>query len=170
MQSDGIEGHIFTCGWFLACRSFFRKMTNSEVEFEIYDILSKYPHPNIVDLYRQKKGSHIDIEYVNTKLYKSNIDYKDITKILIDVKSHLQKHGIIYVDWKYDQIGISSDGTLKLFDFDGSGIINTLTLEWITKPRPFFTYYKAVLAGIIHPIKLDDFSFDDNFINSIPIY
>jgi serine/threonine protein kinase len=36
-------------------------------------------------------------------------------------KNHLQTLGIMYIDWKPDNIGIDPDGKYKLFDFDLSG-------------------------------------------------
>jgi hypothetical protein len=41
-----------------------------------------------------------------------------------NVKDFLQGLGIMYVDWKLDNIGKSLiDGKYKLFDFDASGLV-----------------------------------------------
>ena len=91
------------------------------------------------------------------------MDYADIRNTLLDIKKHLQNLGIIYIDWKNDQFGIDKDGKLKIFDFDGSGIIDKKTYKWIIKPPPFFSYNKAIKYGITNPLEIDNFSFNDNF-------
>ena len=76
------------------------------------------------------------------------------------VKDYLQSLGIMYIDWKIDQIGISKDGKYKLFDFDVSGLIDLKTNEWIVEPLHFWSYNKAIDNGCTTPQEIDNFSFD----------
>ena len=139
---------------------FFRKMTNSIVEIKIYEMLKSNPHPNIVEVYRFNDRS-VDIELLDTDLIK--IDPLDIKNTMNGVKKYLQKLGIVYIDWKEDQIGISKEGKLKLFDFDGSGIIDPKSFEWIIRPPKYYSYNKAIEKGIIKPLEIDNFTFNENF-------
>ena len=139
---------------------FFRKMTKCENEIKIYQILKKNNHPNIVNVYRFGINC-VDIEILNTNLF--NISYKCIRNTLLNIKNHLQNLGIVYIDWKDDQIGIDRDGKLKLFDFDCSGIFDKNTSKWIIEPPKFFAYNKAIEYGIKGPLEIDNFSFNDNF-------
>jgi len=112
----------------------FRKMTNKKRETEISDIIMKNPHENIVTIYKivepkddLDKNSYIDMEKLNTDISKYN--KKEVKEIMKNVKNHLQGLGIMYIDWKPDNIGLGDDGKLKLFDFDLSGLIEKDTDE-----------------------------------------
>lgn len=139
---------------------FFRKNSNSIVEIKIYEILKLNYHPNIVSIYGYGKD-HVDIEVLDTDLSKT--DKVDIKNTMCKVKDFLQNLGIVYIDWKYDQIGIDQKGNIKIFDFDGSGIIDRKTSEWTLIPCSWYSYNKAVTKGITNPIAIDNFSFNDNF-------
>ena len=141
-------------------KNFFRKISDSIVEKEIYKILKLNYHPNIVNIYNLE-GNYIDIELLNTDL--SKIDRLHIKHTMLQVKDFLQNLGIIYIDWKYDQIGKDQKNNLKIFDFDASGIINKATLEWILPPPKFYSYNKAISQGITNPFEIDNFSFNQNF-------
>jgi len=68
--------------------------------------------------------------------------------------------GIIYIDWKIDNIGKSIDNQFKLFDFNASGVINPSTNEWIIKPvQTFWNYKHALKDGCKTPKEIDDWSF-----------
>jgi serine/threonine protein kinase len=84
------------------------------------------------------------------------------------VKDYLQSLGIMYIDWKLDNIGINNDSNLKLFDFDVSGMIDTNNGEWITKMAPpkYYSFNEAVKAGMITPIEIDNYAFELGF-NSV---
>jgi len=56
-----------------------------------------------------------------------NFDKKEAINAMKKVKTFLQSLGIIYMDWKIDNVGRGKDGNYKLFDFDGSGIIDINT-------------------------------------------
>lgn len=145
-------------------KPFFRKMTFSNAEKRIAEILKDNPHPNIVSIYNVKYD-HIDIELVNpyndNKLI-SNDEKTAILEKMNNVKKHLQSFGIIYFDWKYDNIGIGEDGEIKLFDFDCSGIASLNQEEKIWEIKPFngYAYRKCKEAEIINPFEMDDYSFN----------
>ena len=95
-----------------------------------------------------------------------NVDITDTSKIkdvMIEVKTYLQSLGIMYIDWKLDNIGISDDGQIKLFDFDASGLINIETKEWIIKPPMFWSYNTAIQHGKETPTDIDDYAFEIGF-------
>jgi serine/threonine protein kinase len=92
---------------------------------------------------------------ITTKLNKGKV-----VEIMRKVKDFLQSLGIMYIDWKPDNIGISNDGTYKLFDFDVSGLIDLKTSKWIVKPLEYWNYKKAIENGFKTPQQIDDFSFD----------
>jgi serine/threonine protein kinase len=79
------------------------------------------------------------------------------------VKDYLQSLGIMYIDWKPDNIGIDKDGTVKLFDFDVSGLIDVNTGEWIIEPRTAYSYREAVNADLKNPIEIDNYAFNSGF-------
>jgi serine/threonine protein kinase len=82
------------------------------------------------------------------------------------VKDFLQNLGIMYIDWKIDNIGKSKDGKYKLFDFDASGIVNLKTNKWTLEPAEFWSYKEATKNGKKTPQEIDDWSFDYNIIQS----
>ena len=79
-------------------------------------------------------------------------------------KDFLQNLGIMYVDWKMDNIGISNNGEYKLFDFDASGIVDLKTNNWILKPLDYWSYNEAIKKGCVTPKQIDDWSFDYNML------
>ena len=138
-------------------KNFFRKMTNNENEIELCKILMKNPHKNIITIYDIGKD-YVDMELLNTNI--EDVDVSEIQDIMTDVKTYLQNLGIIYIDWKIDNIGISNeDGEIKLFDFDVSGFIDIETKKWIIKPPKLYSYNKAVQNGMVTPIDIDDYAF-----------
>ena len=155
-----LEGEILLSEELYENKVFFRKMCDSIVEIKIYEILKLNPHPNIVEVYRYN-NRYVDIELLDTDLI--GVEPLDIKNTMNEVKKYLQKLGIVYIDWKDEQIGINKEGKLKLFDFDGSGIIDPGSLKWIIPPRKYFSYNKAIEKGIIKPLEIDDFAFNENF-------
>jgi len=79
---------------------------------------------------------------------------------MMEVKTYLQKLGIMYIDWKLDNIGISKDNNFKLFDFNASGFIDIKTKEWIRRPPMWWFHSKAIQNGMKTPNNIDDFAFD----------
>lgn len=141
-------------------KDFFRKMTNDKNELEICKLLMKNPHKNIIKIYDVTKN-YIDMELLNT--YINRIDISEIKKVMAEVKTYLQNLGVIYIDWKLDNIGISPDGQYKLFDFDVSGLINKETNEWILEPPKYWSYNEATKNGMKTPIDIDNYAFGIGF-------
>jgi hypothetical protein len=116
----------------------------------------EYPHPHIVKVYRLTE-TFVDME----KLIPANDLYNDEASLVSAAsaaKHHLQDLGIFYMDWKTDNLGLTN-GTYKLFDFDGSGIYYT---DWIVEPRPYWSYRQAKEKGLTHPKEMDDYAFELN--------
>jgi serine/threonine protein kinase len=137
-------------------RFFFRKISSSKTERVIFNILDEHPHPNIVNVYNIT-DSHIDMELLTPcKMISAN--KIRLYKQMNSVRKHLQSLGIIYIDWKYDNIGIDNKGNYKLFDFDISGLLSNND-NWIIKPLEYFSYDRAIKRGFINPRDIDNYSF-----------
>ena len=142
-------------------KNFFRKMTDNKGEKEICELLMKNPHKNIVKIYGVSHG-YIDMELLNT-----DINVEDMSKLkneMMEVKRYLQKLGIMYIDWKLDNIGISDDGEFKLFDFDCSGLIDIETNEWKIEPPKYWSYNQAIQNGMVTPSDIDNYAFEIGFL------
>jgi serine/threonine protein kinase len=144
--------------------NFFRKYGGSTIEHMIYGILIKNPHPNIVKVY-QINDSYVDIEELKPFLSRKNYDRKAIVEAASAAKSHLQSLGIMYIDWKPDNMGIGVDGNYKLFDFDASGMVSRNSKKWSREPMPYWSYEQALAKGLSDPKEIDDYAFDIGFSN-----
>ena len=103
------------------------------------------------------------MELLNDDVY-SIYSPSEINKIMLPVKNFLQEIGIVYIDWKPDNIGISkSKKKVKLFDLDESGIINIKTKKWKDKAPTLFAYRQAIEKGMKTPIEIDNYAFDKEF-------
>jgi len=151
------DGQIQTIDKTHAGNPFFRKETDFR-EIAIANILRAHPHPNIVTFYTiSPKRRYIDMEMLDTT---KPIPKQRILQIMSTVKDHLQSLGIMYIDWKTDQIGTAKDGTIKLFDFDASGIIDKKTKKWtIHPPTIYWSYTQAEARGLTDPYEIDDYAF-----------
>jgi hypothetical protein len=158
-------------------KPFFRKVFDIDPEdaineFKIITILmgdESYPHPNIVKYYEVNPFDNIDMEELIT--YSTDEDYhynyilkkEELEKQIASmkkVKDYLQSIGIMYLDWKFDNIGKSkTDGNYKLFDFDHSGWIDIDTNEWLAYPGEFIKSFSG-LERKLSPKELDDWAFD----------
>jgi len=143
-------------------KCFFRKYGGSISEHAIYKILKENPHPNIVKVYRIT-DRYVDIEMLTPISGEKDYDKQTLISSALESKKHLQKLGIMYIDWKSDNIGIGDDGKYKLFDFDASGITTSNSRKWRIRPSPYWSYKQAFLNGVKNPKKIDDFAFDINF-------
>ena len=129
-------------------KDFFRKMSTDASELKLCKMIKDNPHPNIITIYDisiNKYGvCYIDMELLQTEI--SEKDKDEIKMVMTNVKTYLHKLGIMYIDWKFDNIGKSNDGQFKLFDFNVSGLIDITSKdqEWIIKPPPYWSYSKAV--------------------------
>ena len=142
------------------------------IENAIVKILMEHTNPNIVKYY-DINNRYVDMELLNT--VKSNPAFIDepsmtseeiieIQEVMRNVKDFLQGLGIMYIDWKFDNIGKSSDGKYKLFDFDASGLIDLTTTEWKLKPIEYWSYNQAIKNSSKTPKEIDDWSFNHNII------
>jgi len=143
--------------------NFFRKYGASISEHAICEILKNNPHPNIVKIYRIT-DSYIDIELLTPITTEKNYDKKTLISAALLAKNHLQSLGIMYIDWKPDNIGVDANGKYKLFDFDLSGISTSNGKKWKRSPSTLsWSYRQAIANGLKDPKKIDDFAFDINF-------
>jgi serine/threonine protein kinase len=141
-------------------KDFFRKMTNHMGERKICELLMKYPHNNIVKIYHIG-DEYIDMELLNTDMSRENMS--SVKNVMMEVKTYLQKLGIIYIDWKLDNIGIGENQQIRLFDFDGSGLIDIETKEWIRRAPLYWSYREAIKNGMKTPSDIDNCAFDLEF-------
>ena len=145
---------------------------SNNVERTIIKILMEHSHPNIVNYY-ELSDDYITMEQVNSDksnpLYKpmTNEEIIEIQQTMSKVKDFLQGLGIMYIDWKYDNLGKSLDGAYKLFDFDASGLIDLASKEWILKPQHYWSYNEAIKNGALTPKEIDDWSFNYNMIEEV---
>ena len=145
---------------------------SNHVEKTIIKILMEHSHPNIVNYYKVC-DDYITMEQVNSE--KSNTLYKPLTReeiietqqLMTRVKDFIQDLGIMYIDWKFDNMGKSVDGTYKLYDFDASGLIDLATQQWILEPQHYWSYNEAIKNGAITPKEIDDWSFNYNMITEV---
>ena len=145
---------------------------SKKVETSIIKILMTHPHPNIVNYYditddyitmEQVITQKSDPSYVGLEPTSYN-DLIEIQHVMAKVKDHLQGLGIMYVDWKFDNLAKSEDGTYKLFDFDASGLVDLASQDWILKPQHYWNYNEALKNGCITPKEIDDWAFNYNII------
>jgi len=151
--------------------NFFRKYGASISEHAIYEILKNKPHPNIVKVYRIT-DSYVDIELVSPIISEKDYDKNTLMSEALLTKNYLQSLGIMYIDWKPDNIGIGTDGKYKLFDFNLSGIITSNCKKWALHPAIYsWSYRQANANELKDPKEIDDFSFEINFIreNYVPL-
>ena len=127
----------------------------ADTEIQISSILIKNPFPNIVTFY-EINNDYIDMEELDVE---TKLNPAKVTETMEKVKDFLQSLGIMYIDWKIDNIGISKDGTYKLFDFDVSGLVDLKTKDWIRKPLEYWSYNTAIENGRTTPKDIDDYSF-----------
>jgi len=161
-------------------KSFFRKNYgkpnmfldySKKMELAIVKILMEHPHTNIV-YYYDINTKYVDMEQVDTEksnpLYKpvmTREDLNEIIEVMSKVKDFLQTLGIMYVDWKFDNMGKSVDEKYKLFDFDASGLIDLKTQQWKLKANSmYWSYNEAIKNGAQTPKEIDDWSFNYNII------
>lgn len=148
-------------------KPFFRKMLyeySYSNEYDVYELLlMNNMHPNIVNIYRLN-DNYVDIELLDIE-YK--LTYK-IINTMRGIKKYLHSIGIVYLDWREDNFGLSIDGTIKLFDFNSAGILDK-NGEWIKKPPLHYHYLQTLDIGITDPYKIDDYIFWKNIEKSIYI-
>jgi hypothetical protein len=139
---------------------------SKQVELTIIKMLMTHLHPNIVTYYKIG-ANHIDMEQVDSEklLIITRSELNEIIEVMTKVKDFLQALGIMYIDWKFDNMGQALGGSYKLFDFDASGLIDLLSMEWKLKPNTiYWSYREAIKCGCKTPKEIDDWSFNYNII------
>jgi len=146
---------------------FFRKETNDEVELAIARKLKRNPHQNIVKIYEVGDG------YYDMEIVKTGISLRACQKYRKDLekaKTHFHRIGIVYIDWKRDNMGIGADGRIKVFDFDQSGLLRRniwYSNAWNKKPSSIGYFLRnAESAGQLTPIRADNWIFEHKFMPS----
>lgn len=134
----------------------------SKAEFEIATILKNNPDPNIVK-YFDVNDKYVDMEELED--LSENYDHTVLVKQMRRVKRFLQGLGIMYIDWKLDNIGKGKDGNYKLFDFDASGLLDLSSNTWEIEPLHYYNYNQAIKNGYKTPKEIDDWSFEQNIEN-----
>lgn len=121
-----------------------------------------YTQNNIVTVYNVTQN-YVDMEELHTPLTPAD-KTKEYIAAMRKAKDFLQSNGIVYLDWKADNIGKSmsegkSASMYKLFDFDASGIFNPETNDWLIEPIYLSTYDQRLT-----PTELDDSLFEENIV------
>jgi len=165
-------GVMYTDGEFIPLYdqpNIFKKTFGCDTERVIYKILFDKQDEIIARSIGIVKIIQVNDRFVDLELLEvdNNWSYKsnnEVVKEMSVVKDYLQSIGIMYIDWKYDNIGISrTDGKVKLFDFDVSGCVSPDNSSWTIEPPYYFAYKKATDAGMTTPADIDNFAFDNGF-------
>jgi serine/threonine protein kinase len=87
------------------------------------------PHPNIVNIYKVTT-TYIDMELLYVRKINKKINFADVYEAI----KHLHSLNIVYIDLKFDNLGISIENSnTKLFDFNCCGILLN-DYSWLFKP------------------------------------
>ena len=130
---------------------FFRKTKPSGSELYIAKILEKNPLPNVVTIYKATED-YIDMELLD-------IDADINPNQLIKARQQLLSLGIVYLDWKRDNVGVDRNGVTKVFDFNASGLVDE-NGKWELPGPKGYIYRRAVKAGMKTPIDIDQWAFN----------
>jgi len=140
-----------------------------DIEKKLYKILLDEQNKPETDSYGIVKihkltDSNVDIDLLETDI--DDYSERDVILEMLKVKDYLQSIGIMYIDWKYDNIGVSRlDGKLKLFDFDASGLTRPDKFTWDIQAPVWYAYKEAFNAGMKTPTEIDDYAFSNGFSN-----
>ncbi len=122
-------------------------------------ILLDNHHPNIAKIYNVT-NDYIEMEFIDTN-HIDQIDLRD----LFEVKKYLQKLGIMLTNWNWSNIGVGSDGKVKIYNFDNAGIIDISNPDqWILEPLESKDYILAIKEGFCNPIQIDDYCFTNGLV------
>lgn len=149
-----LEGHIVDLPELFCGIPFFRKSSYSIVERIVAKTLMCHPHPNIVQIYGID-GCAIDMEIVEPITIVNPLK---LWRQMNSARKHLQSFGIMYIDWKLDNIGVDSYGNYKLYDFDVSGITDGEPMRWKIEPLKYYMFQKAGKM-YTEPRLLDNYAF-----------
>ena len=88
---------------------FFRKMTTDSGELKICRMIKERPHPNIVNILRIGPD-FVDMELVEPCHRLESYNEMNVCQDMARAMTHLREMDILYIDWKYDNVGRSKDG------------------------------------------------------------
>lgn len=148
-------------------KNIFRKQVRRNIELIISKKIMENPNPYIVTIYDVNiDNSTVDMELLNTNYEMNDENIAKIQRTIKEALQHLHSINIMYIDWKYDNIGLTSDGTFKLFDFDSSGIATSDNKEWLIRkpgsnqtwsPPASYAWAIALINHITIPLCADNF-------------
>lgn len=129
-------------------------------------MINTYKHPNIVNFFvvNEKYILMEELKQLDAEDLSRNIN--EVIESMKKAKDFLQSLGIMYIDWKFDNIGKNKDNIYKLFDFDASGLIDLNTNEWIIEPVNFFSYRNSKERNCKIPQEIDNWCFEYNLMNN----
>jgi len=136
----------------------YERAYSHHIEHAIYQRIKAHHHslPNVVNVY-DITNTHVDIELLDMPI--KYIHYPEAHKAAARAKDQLQSIGVMYIDWKMDNMGKASDGTYKIFDFDVSGTVKKKEQnEWEMEPLHYYNYKKVFIARF-SPKQIDDAAF-----------
>ena len=137
----------------------------------------------IISVGEDKNGRYYNTKVINTYFNiikkskeETRISFLEQLPKLNKTRRYLQNNGIAYIDWKLDNIGLSSDEEILLFDFDSSGIftppnpVKNIRGEWIITPvnSNNYKYVRTIFAKYScdnYPQNLDTFLFRNMLFN-----
>ena len=129
--------------------------TGVQNEIQICNVLIKHRLPNVVNIY-EVTSDHIDMELLDVK----SVNYEEARCSMHQAKEQLESVGIMYMDWKLDNVGKNKEGIYKVFDFDISGLIDLKNpTEWLVSPLKYYSYKRATEEGAKTPIEIDNYAF-----------
>ena len=141
-------------------RHAYEQAYSHRIEHAIYQRIKAHrpPLPNLVKVYNIT-DTHVDIELLDMPI--TYMQYPEAHKAATLGKDQLQSIGVMYIDWKMDNMGISKDKarTYKIFDFDVSGIVKKEDPDkWEMEPLHYYNYNKVFKVGL-SPKEIDDATF-----------
>ena len=123
--------------------------------------LKSHPNKNIGQIYAVTKN-YLDMELLNPLTVNNKKKFHQTMK---KIKQYLHNLDIMYIDWKLNNIGVDKNGIYKLYDFDGSGIVEKKDkTKWLVKPPLVWQYITSEKHGCKTPIEIDNCSFDMNIL------
>ena len=124
-------------------------------EIQICSLLIKHRLPNVVNIY-EVASDYIDMELLDVE----SVNYEEARCSMHKAKEQLESVGIMYMDWKLDNVGKNKEGIYKVFDFDVSGLIDLENpTEWLVSPLKYYSYKRATEEGAKTPIEIDNYAF-----------
>lgn len=162
-----LEGDIIDINDNYKGQDIFRKQVRRKVELIISKKIMENPNPYIVTIYSVNNDDNtVDMELLNTDYELNNENIAKIHKTIKEALNYLHSINIMYIDWKYDNIGITKDGSFKLFDFDSCGIADSTNKIWLIRnpgsnqtwaPPASHAWSIALINHITSPLCADNF-------------